>query len=146
LRLTIAIGFVVDDAIVVVENIIRHIEEGLSPYHAALKVARIAVHSPYHSLSLVAVFFHSVYGGILGRCSRIRFDVTAFDPSIVLVSLTSRPYAVLSFMRIPTSCPSIAYRNRIHTLLTGYRSPRYRAAPPGITLFVFFVTSAAPAS
>ena len=40
MALTIAVGFVVDDAVVVIENIVRHLEEGLSPYDAAMKGVR----------------------------------------------------------------------------------------------------------
>src|SRR4029078_11844895 len=57
MALTISVGFVVDDAIVVVENIYRHIEDGLSPMAAALKGAReIGFTVLSISISLVAVF------------------------------------------------------------------------------------------
>jgi multidrug efflux pump subunit AcrB len=69
--LTIAVGFVVDDAIVVVENIYRHVEDGLPPFEAALKGSReIAFTVLSISFSLVAVFIPLLLmGGIMGRCS-----------------------------------------------------------------------------
>ena len=71
MALTIAIGFVVDDAIVVVENIYRHIEDGVSPYEAALKGSHeIAFTVVSISLSLVAVFIPLLLmGGIWAACS-----------------------------------------------------------------------------
>ena len=72
MALTIAIGFVVDDAIVVVENIYRHIEHGASPFEAALKGSReIAFTVLSISFSLVAVFIPLLLmGGIIGRLFR----------------------------------------------------------------------------
>src|SRR5215510_11779676 len=72
MALTIAVGFVVDDAIVVVENIFRHIEAGTSPLQSALKGAReIAFTVVSISVSLVAVFIPLLLmGGIIGRLFR----------------------------------------------------------------------------
>lgn len=69
LALTLAVGFVVDDAIVVLENIVRHIEAGEKPMDAALKGAReIGFTIVSMTLSLVAVFVPVLFmGGILGR-------------------------------------------------------------------------------
>src|SRR5207344_3359415 len=70
--LSIAVGFVVDDAIVMLENIQRHVEEGLSPLQAALKGAgEIGFTIVSISLSLVAVFIPLLLmGGIVGRLFR----------------------------------------------------------------------------
>ena len=72
MALTIAVGFVVDDAIVVVENIYRHIEHGSPPFEAAIKGSReIGFTVLSISLSLVAVFIPLLLmGGIIGRLFR----------------------------------------------------------------------------
>jgi hydrophobe/amphiphile efflux-1 (HAE1) family protein len=72
MALTIAIGFVVDDAVVVIENIYRHVEQGSSPFEAALKGSReIGFTVLSISLSLVAVFIPLfLMGGIIGRLFR----------------------------------------------------------------------------
>jgi HAE1 family hydrophobic/amphiphilic exporter-1 len=69
LALTLALGFVVDDAIVVLENIVRHIEQGMRPYEAAIKGSReIAFTVLSITLSLVAVFIPILFmGGVVGR-------------------------------------------------------------------------------
>jgi multidrug efflux pump len=94
MALTIATGFVVDDAIVVIENISRHLESGVSPDHAALLGAReIGFTVISISLSLVAVFIPILLmSGIVGRLFR-EFAVTlsiAIAVSMV-VSLTTTP-------------------------------------------------------
>jgi multidrug efflux pump len=94
MALTIATGFVVDDAIVVIENITRYIEEGMPPMEAALKGAReIGFTVLTISVSLVAVFIPILMmGGIVGRLFR-EFAVTLSVAIIVslLVSLTTTP-------------------------------------------------------
>src|SRR6202043_2539509 len=77
MALTICTGFVVDDAIVVIENIARHIESGMSPIQAALRGAReIGFTVLSMSTSLVAVFIPILLmGGIIGRLFR-EFSVT----------------------------------------------------------------------
>jgi multidrug efflux pump len=92
--LTIATGFVVDDAIVVIENITRHLEQGMQPMQAALRGAKeIGFTVVSISLSLVAVFIPILLmGGIVGRLFR-EFAVTlslAIGVSL-LVSLTTTP-------------------------------------------------------
>jgi len=94
MALTIATGFVVDDAIVVIENISRHLEEGVPPLRAALLGAReIGFTVLSISISLVAVFIPILLmGGIIGRLFR-EFAVTlsvAIGISLV-VSLTTTP-------------------------------------------------------
>ena len=77
MALTIATGFVVDDAIVVLENISRHIEDGMPPIQAALVGAReVGFTVLSMSLSLIAVFIPILLmGGIVGRLFR-EFAVT----------------------------------------------------------------------
>lgn len=94
MALTIATGFVVDDAIVVVENISRHLEKGLSPLQAALKGAReIGFTVMAISISLIAVFIPILLmDGIVGRLFR-EFAVTLSVAILIslLVSLTTTP-------------------------------------------------------
>ncbi|HYI72634.1 MAG TPA: efflux RND transporter permease subunit, partial [Skermanella sp.] len=94
MALTISVGFVVDDAIVMVENIYRHIEEGVAPFQAALRgSAEIGFTILSISLSLVAVFIPLLLmGGIVGRLFR-EFAVTVTMTIAVsaLVSLTLTP-------------------------------------------------------
>src|ERR1700720_2514564 len=100
--LTIAVGFVVDDGIVVVENIYRHIEDGVPPFEAALKGSReIAFTVLSISLSLVAVFIPLLLmGGIMGRVFReFALTVTASIAVSALVSLTLAPMLCARFMR-----------------------------------------------
>ena len=94
MALTIAVGFVVDDAVVVIENIVRHLEEGLSPMEAALKGSReIGFTIVSITLSLIAVFIPLFFmSGYVGRMFR-EFAV-AVSVSLVLslvISLTLTP-------------------------------------------------------
>jgi multidrug efflux pump len=94
MALTIATGFVVDDSIVVVENITRHLEKGETPLKAAIKgVGEIAFTITSISISLVAVFTPILLmAGILGRLFR-EFAVTLSVAILIslLVSLTTTP-------------------------------------------------------
>jgi len=94
MALTVATGFVVDDAIVVLENISRHIEAGLSPFRAALKGAgEVGFTVLTISVSLIAVFIPILLmGGIVGRLFR-EFAVTLSVAIMVslVVSLTTTP-------------------------------------------------------
>jgi hydrophobe/amphiphile efflux-1 (HAE1) family protein len=100
--LTIAIGFVVDDAIVVIENIYRHVENGASPMQAALNGSREIVFTVLSiSLSLVAVFIPLLLmGGIVGRLFR-EFSVTVTAAILIsmVVSLTLTPMLSALFLR-----------------------------------------------
>src|SRR5207247_1750388 len=102
MALTISTGFVVDDAIVVIENITRHLEHGLRPLAAALRGAReVGFTVLSMSTSLVAVFLPILLmGGIVGRLFR-EFAVTlsvAVGVSLV-VSLTTTPTMCAKLLR-----------------------------------------------
>jgi multidrug efflux pump subunit AcrB len=102
MALTISTGFVVDDAIVVIENITRHLEEGLSPFDAAmLGSAEIGFTVLSMSVSLIAVFIPILLmGGIVGRLFR-EFAITLSGAIMVslVVSLTTTPMLAAKFLR-----------------------------------------------
>src|SRR5256714_117133 len=105
MALTIATGFVVDNTIVVVENIMRHLEQGMPPRQAALRgAAEIGFTVVSIALSLLAVFIPILLmGGIFGRLFR-EFAVTlavAVSVSLV-VSLTTTPMMCASLLRAPS--------------------------------------------
>jgi multidrug efflux pump len=102
MALTISTGFVVDDAIVVIENIMRYLEQGMHPFAAAMKgAAEIGFTVMTMSISLVAVFIPLLLmGGIVGRLFR-EFAVTlsiAIAISMV-VSLTATPMMCAHLLR-----------------------------------------------
>ncbi|HEY8973891.1 MAG TPA: efflux RND transporter permease subunit, partial [Burkholderiaceae bacterium] len=102
MALTIAVGFVVDDAIVMLENIYRHVEEGMSPMEAALKGAgEIGFTIISISVSLVAVFIPLLLmGGIVGRLFReFAVTVTLTIGVSVLISLTLTPMLCSRFLK-----------------------------------------------
>jgi len=102
MALTIAVGFVVDDAIVMLENIYRHIEAGMTPVQAAFKGAgEIGFTIMSISLSLIAVFIPLLLmGGIVGRLFR-EFAITVTLTIVVsaFVSLTLSPMMCSLFLR-----------------------------------------------
>jgi HAE1 family hydrophobic/amphiphilic exporter-1 len=149
MALTIAVGFVVDDAIVVVENIYRHVEEGIPPLEAALKGSReIGFTVLSISFSLIAVFIPLLLmGGIVGRLFReFALTVTASIAVSALVSLTLAPMMCARFMRRAPEYHGRIYRAieaMFDALVAGYRRTldvvlRHQA----ITLGVFFATVA----
>lgn len=103
MALTISTGFVVDDAIVVIENITRYLERGLTPLEAALRGAReIGFTVLSISISLVAVFIPILMmGGIVGRLFR-EFAVTLSVAIMVslVVSLTTTPMMCARLLRL----------------------------------------------
>ncbi len=106
MALTISTGFVVDDAIVVLENVMRHVEAGMPPYQAALLGAReIGFTVVSMSTSLMAVFIPILLmGGIVGRLFH-EFAVTlsaAIAVSLV-VSLTTTPMLCARFLKAARS-------------------------------------------
>ena len=102
MALTIATGFVVDDAIVVLENTSRHIEAGMPPFEAALQGAReVGFTVLSMSLSLIAVFIPILaMGGIVGRLFR-EFAVTLSVAILIslVISLTTTPMMCARLLR-----------------------------------------------
>ena len=93
LALTLAVGFVVDDAIVMLENIIRHMETGLAPFEASVKGANeIGFTIISMTLSLIAVFIPVMFmGGIVGRLFHefaVTISVSILVSGVVAVTLT----------------------------------------------------------
>jgi multidrug efflux pump len=107
MSLTIATGFVVDDAIIVIENITRHLESGMKPMQAALKGAEeIGFTVISMSLSLIAVFIPILMmGGIVGRLFR-EFAVTL--SVAIFISM------VISLTVTPMMCAWLLKANRKH--------------------------------
>jgi HAE1 family hydrophobic/amphiphilic exporter-1 len=102
MALTLCIGFVVDDAIVVLENIVRHLEHGEKPFEAALNGAReISFTIVAMTLSLAAVFIPILFmGGIVGRLFH-EFSVVIVVAILIsgFISLTLTPMLCSRFLR-----------------------------------------------
>ncbi len=116
MALTVATGFVVDDAIVVVENIARHVEEGMPPFPAALKGAREVGFTVLSiSLSLVAVFVPLIFmGGLMGRLMReFSLTMTAAVGISLIASLTVTPMLASRVLTVPVQGPDTPRENRI---------------------------------
>jgi multidrug efflux pump len=113
MALTICTGFVVDDAIVVIENITRHIEAGMKPFEATIKGAsEIGFTVLSMSTSLVAVFIPILLmGGIVGRLFREFAVVLSVAIGVSLfVSLTTTPMMCARFLKHDTGRHGRAYR------------------------------------
>jgi hydrophobe/amphiphile efflux-1 (HAE1) family protein len=113
MALTVAVGFVVDDAVVVIENIVRHLEEGLTPMQAALKgSAEIGFTIVSITLSLIAVFIPLfLMGGYVGKLFQ-EFAV-AVSVSLVLsliISLTLTPMLCSRLLKPETKNHGWLYR------------------------------------
>jgi HAE1 family hydrophobic/amphiphilic exporter-1 len=150
MALTIAVGFVVDDAIVVIENIVRYIEEGAKPMEAAFKGAgEIGFTIVSISVSLVAVFIPLLLmGGIIGRLFR-EFAVTVTMTIAVsaVVSLTLTPMMASRFLK-----PEEGRHGRFYDLMERFFKGMERGYERGLdvvlhhsflTLLLFFATVAA---
>ena len=147
MALTIAVGFVVDDAIVMLENIFRHIENGMRPMEAALKGAgEIGFTIVSISCSLIAVFIPLLLmGGIVGRLFR-EFAMTVTIAVVVsaVVSLTLTPMMCSRFLHHHEGGHNLFYRiieSFFTGLINGYRRTldialRFRF----ITLMTFLAT------
>jgi HAE1 family hydrophobic/amphiphilic exporter-1 len=115
MALTLSVGFVVDDAIVMLENIVRHMENGETAFEAALIGSReVGFTIVSMTLSLAAVFIPILFmGGILGRLFR-EFAVTVTAAILVsgFVSLTLTPMLCSRFLKPPAQ----AHHGRIYAL------------------------------
>ncbi len=150
MALTIAVGFVVDDAIVMLENVYRHIEDGLSPLEATLKGAgEIGFTIMSISVSLVAVFIPLLLmGGIIGRLFR-EFAITMTMTIAVsaFVALTLSPTMCALFLRNEKHARHgrfyLAVERAFDALLAGYtRGLDFVLARRRATLVVFLITVA----
>ena len=150
MALTISTGFVVDDAIVVMENITRHLEAGMDPFAAALKGAKEIGFTVFSiSISLIAVFIPLLLmGGIVGRLFR-EFAITLSTAILVsmVISLSTTPMMCAYLLRNEhTRKHGRLYRasERVFEgLLSGYRnSLRWVLQNSLLTLTVLFLTIA----
>src|SRR5215813_4131847 len=159
MALTLAVGFVVDDAIVMLENIVRHNEAGLSPMEAALKGSReITFTIVSMTLSLVAVFIPVFFmGGVIGRV----FNEFALVIGLAIlvsgfVSLTLTPMLCSRFLRaappaVETGALLRALERGYAAMLRGYewslelilRHPRFTLGLTALTIaltgYLFYV-------
>ena len=150
MALTIATGFVVDDAIVVMENISRHLEQGMKPLAAAMKGAEeIGFTVLTISISLVAVFIPLLFmGGIVGRLFR-EFAVTLSTAIVVsmIISLTATPMMCAYLLRSEREQKHgriyLANERAFEWLLSLYRrSLHWVLEHPRLTMLVLFLTIA----
>ncbi|MGD0956470.1 MAG: efflux RND transporter permease subunit [Candidatus Acidiferrales bacterium] len=150
MAITISTGFVVDDAIVVMENIARHLENGMKPFAAALKGAEEIGFTVFTiSISLIAVFIPLLLmGGIVGRLFR-EFAVTLSTAILVsmVISLTTTPMMCAYLLKNER----VEKHGRIYTaserffdwVLSVYRSSLHWVLDhPVLTLVVLFLTIA----
>ncbi|KJV49905.1 multidrug transporter [Pantoea sp. BL1] len=150
MALIIATGFVVDDAIVVLENITRHIEEGLSPLRAALKGAQeVSFTVLSMTMSLVAVFIPILLmGSIVGRLFR-EFAVT-LTVSLLISMFVSLSLTPMLCARLLKPKPKVSKRphplyqfieNQLNGLLAAYsRGLAWVMAHQKITMFSLVLT------
>ncbi|MGD0825183.1 MAG: efflux RND transporter permease subunit [Terriglobales bacterium] len=150
MAMTIATGFVVDDAIVVMENITRHLEDGMAPFAAALKGAEEIGFTVFTiSISLIAVFIPLLMmGGIVGRLFR-EFAVTLSTAVFVsmLISLTTTPmmcaYLLKAERKEKHGRIYMASEKFFDGMLSWYRtSLHWVLEHPAPTLIVLFITIA----
>ncbi len=150
MAMTIATGFVVDDAFVVMENIARHLEDGMKPFAAALKGAEEIGFTVFTiSISLIAVFIPLLLmGGIVGRLFR-EFAVTLSTAVFVsmIISLTTTPmmcaYLLKSERTKKHGRMYMASEKFFDGMLSLYRrSLHWVLQHPAPTLVVLFITIA----
>jgi multidrug efflux pump len=151
MALTVATGFVVDDAIVVVENIERHIEAGMGAIEAALLGAREVGFTVLSiTLSLIAVFTPILFmGGLVGRFFR-EFSMTLTVAILIslVISLTTTPMLCAQFMRRRAPSDGRPERKRLlqtafERLLAAYgRSLSWALRHPRLIMLVLLSTVA----
>jgi multidrug efflux pump len=150
MALAISVGFVVDDAIVMIENMYRNLERGMRPYQAALEGARqIGFTVLSISLSLVAAFTPLIFmDGIVGRLLR-EFSLTLTFAIVVstVVSLTTTPMICAHYIKATTSDTATWFDRVVEGTLS--RMVAFYASTlrvvldfPLMTLVVFFATIA----
>jgi len=154
LALTLSVGFVVDDAIVMLENIVRHVEAGEPPMAAAIKGAReIGFTIVSMTLSLMAVFIPVMFmGGIVGRLLH-EFAVTICAAIFVsgIVSLTLTPMLASRYIRRAEAAEHgplfLAFERLFAALHAGYeKSLAWTMARPRLVMASFLATLAATAA
>ena len=150
MALAVSVGFVVDDAIVMIENVFRNLERGDKPMRATLKGARqIGFTVISISVSLIAAFIPLLFmGGIVGRLFR-EFSVTLAFAIVVstFVSLSVTPMLCAYFVREPPSTTATWLDRRVEGLLSRIlrfydRTLTAALANRAATLIVFFATIA----
>jgi multidrug efflux pump len=150
MALAISVGFVVDDAIVMIENMYRNLEQGMEPYQAALEGAKqIGFTVLSISLSLIAAFTPLIFmDGIVGRLLR-EFSLTLTFAIVVstLVSLTITPMICAHYIKAATSGNATWFdrlvEGTLSRIVTFYaRTLRVVLGFPFLTLIVFFATIA----
>ncbi|MGB6668341.1 MAG: efflux RND transporter permease subunit [Candidatus Acidiferrum sp.] len=148
MALTISTGFVVDDAIVVMENITRHLEAGMEPFAAALKGAQEIGFTVFSiSISLIAVFLPLLLmGGIVGRLFR-EFAITLSTAILVsmVISLTTTPMMCAYLLRDERTKKHgrvyMTTERMFDRILSWYRqSLHWVLENPGLTLTALFLT------
>ena len=150
MALAISVGFVVDDAIVMIENMYRNLEEGMAPLQAALEGARqIGFTVLSISLSLIAAFTPLIFmDGLVGRLLR-EFSLTLTFSIIVstVVSLTVTPMICARYIKTGISSTETRFDRIVEGTLSRVvafyeRSLRVVLGFPLLTLLVFFATIA----
>ena len=150
MAMTIATGFVVDDAIVVMENVARHLENGMKPFAAALKGAQEIGFTVFTiSISLIAVFIPLLMmGGIVGRLFR-EFAVTLSTAVFVsmIISLTTTPMMCAYLLKDERAAKHgriyLASEKFFDGMLSLYRGTlRWVLDHPAPTMIVLFITIA----
>jgi multidrug efflux pump len=148
MALTIATGFVVDDAIVVLENVSRYIEKGMRPMEAAIKgAAEISFTITSISISLIAVFIPLLLmGGLIGRLFR-EFSVTLAVSVLIslVVSLTLSPMMCAYTLKsnLTKSEHNSVFYNFLNNMKNGYSSSLSWALDhQKFMMFVFIATVA----
>ena len=146
MALILSVGFVVDDAIVMLENIFRHMERGEAPLEASYRGSReIGFTIISMTISLAAVFIPILFmGGILGRLFK-EFAVTICTAIIIsgIVSVTLTPMLCSRFLRVPKGTKSWFYRvteRAFQWMLGGYaHSLKWVMHHRPVMAVVFFV-------
>jgi len=147
LGIILAIGFIVDDSIVVLENTTRHIERGTMPYEASLvSVKEITGSVVSMSLSLIIVFVPVVFmSGVIGRCFRhFALTVIIMVAASGVMSLTLTPMLCAQFLK-PIALSKKSFMQRIRDNVLGWVinkysiSLRYFLKRPYISLILWII-------